>query len=257
MSAMSTDFVLLQNTPDNVFTKSPPILVVNEEARSKYADGYKIDALMQELRENGPMIALGPFGPSAYKEPPFKVPGKLCGMDVYAWKSDQRLSRSRQQPIMILGVIKTEKVQCIYFTMSIDTTQNTKSYIRTHIASSIDQKIYVMSHETFKNYVFDIYPPNSASMVDTPKARYIKQLTDLPLDSILDQGEGQKRCKEIGQKIFDEFKKECGGQTQGGMRAVQKICKAIRTAAPDGRLRSGYIERAWHLIGDENWFWMA
>lgn len=87
--------------------------------------------------------------------------------------------------------------------------------------------------------------------LDAQEQSYIGQLSCLDLKS------GEKKCKEIGQTIFDYYKAAAGGDSFAGKKAVQKICDAIHYNAADGKSRADYIERAWDGIGDDKWTWMA
>ena len=133
------------------------------------------------------------------------------------------------------------------------------------------------SHEKFKDNLYDLYPsfkstlsekmpqffyvssqPQTCPNLSEAEKAYVQILASItPLDSILDRKEGTKKCKEIGQQIFDQFKLASGGKTSAGREAAQRICDAIKFQATDGTLRKQYIERAWDGIGDEYWRWMA
>ncbi|KAF3361909.1 hypothetical protein PHSC3_001563 [Chlamydiales bacterium STE3] len=70
-------------------------------------------------------------------------------------------------------------------------------------------------------------------------------------------GQGEAKCKAIGQAAFNEFKEKAGGNSWAAKEAVQKICDLVRSLAQDGALRKQYVERAWDGIGDAKWRWQA
>ena len=110
---------------------------------------------------------------------------------------------------------------------------------------------------------------NATSTISSKEREYIQRLAVLDLDSILDSGSVEEKCKDIGQEIFDAYKADSQGKSlvldkaakqrisNAGKEAVQKICNAIRWNCSDGKLRQSHIERAWHGIGDEYWTWRA
>ena len=87
---------------------------------------------------------------------------------------------------------------------------------------------------------------------------YVAQLVSItPAEKILTDKSTEEKCKELGQKIFDEFKYNAAGNSTAGEIAVKNVCDAIHFECSDGRIRKQYIERAWDGIGDSNWQWMA
>jgi hypothetical protein len=91
--------------------------------------------------------------------------------------------------------------------------------------------------------------------------QYVQELISMPLDSILDKGSGEKKCKDLGQKIFDQAKAVPNGNSYTAKDVVVRICNATcfnqSDNAKDANLRKQYIERAWDGIGDDIWRWMA
>jgi hypothetical protein len=97
----------------------------------------------------------------------------------------------------------------------------------------------------------------NAPKLNESEQEFLNRLVSFELDSILDEGEGEKKCKSLGQEIFDKYKNEKDGDSNAGKKAVQKICDAIPFSCKDGSLRKQYIERAWNGIGDNKWRWMS
>lgn len=270
----------LEQSADSIFFEKPANVKIDEDARSRYASSQKIETLIEELKEKGPLVALGKMGPSAYADAPFKLEDKVCAQNVYGWKpGTERKAHASQSYAMVLGAKKIEDREYVYFTMSQDITTNSTSYTRKHKPSGTDTKVYVTSHKTFRNYLFDLYPTPQSSKEKPPEEmpvffissqpkispklsvserKYVEQLSSIkPLDSILDRDEGEARCKAIGQEIFNKYKEEAGGKSMAGKEAAQRICDAVVFIASDGALRKQYIERAWDGIGDANWDWRA
>ncbi len=75
-------------------------------------------------------------------------------------------------------------------------------------------------------------------------------------DSFLDRGETEKRCNEIGQEIFDHYKKAKNENTEAGKAAVIRICDAARCLTTDGVVRASHIEAAWNGIGDDSYHFL-
>ena len=270
---------VLDNSGNSIFFENPPELYINEELVTRSATSHKIETLIKELQEKGPLVGLGKFGPSTYVEASFKLRDKVCNQDIYGWKPGaQRNDHPPQSCVLLLGAKKSNDREHVYFTMSDDFTLDRKTYIREHKPSETDPKVYIMSHKTFSNYLSDLYPPTTSHntfsnykevyhISSRPKIspelsvserEYAEKLSAIiPLDSILDEGEGESKCKAIGQEIFDKYKGENGGNSLAGKDAVQRICDAVVFIASDGALRKQYIERAWNKIGDDNWRWRA
>ncbi len=280
MSSPVTDTLpqILDRSSDSIFYKKPTDATVDEDSRTKYASSQKIETLIKELQEKGVLVALGIMGPAAYAEPSFKLESQIYGQDIYGWKPNTRSGHGPQSYALVLGAQKLEdNREYVYFTMSDDITPNSSSYIRQHRPSGTDTKVYITSHKTFRDHLVDLYPPamapssalvggesvSSASSQSQISAKlseqqYVDELASIkPLDSILDNGKGEKACKDLGQKIFDEFKTHAGGNSDAGREAVVRICEALTTSCPDGRLRKQYVERAWDDIGDKTWRWMG
>lgn len=85
---------------------------------------------------------------------------------------------------------------------------------------------------------------------------FLNTVKALPLATILDNGEGEKRCKELGQQIFDHFKQEADGDSKAGIEAMRKIADSLPFQCEDGRDRKEYVIRAWDRVGDANEYWM-
>lgn len=269
----------LEYSDNSVFYKKPSNIQVNEDARTKYASSQKIETLIEELKEKGPLVGLGKIGPGSYDVDPFKLNDQIHNQDVYGWKQGaKRKENSQQNYVIVLGAKKEQDSGYVFYTVSDDVTPNTTDFLRTHRPSSTDAKIYVASHKTFNNYLVDLYPPTvreEAVKKETPlyvvsskpskmpslsasEKEYVEELCSIsPLNSILDMGAGESKCKAIGQEIFDKYKQEAGGLTDAGREAVKKICNAILFSASDGSLRKQYVERAWDGIGDNNWRWSS
>ena len=100
--------------------------------------------------------------------------------------------------------------------------------------------------------------PSKRLALSEKEQEYVKELVSIqPLESILTDKNTRKKCKDLGQKIFDEFKSQADGNSLMGETVVKKICNAIHFESGDGRLRKQYIERAWDGIGDKNWQWRS
>ncbi len=243
----------LNATNTCIFFQRPKEICIDEELVTRYSTSQKIETLIADLKEKGPLIGLGKIGPNCYNEPCFKLKHKFEGQDIYGWKPGlERKDRPASSYVIVLGAQKIENRAFVYFTLSLDITPDTKTYFRKYVPSPIDTKIYVVSHKKFGDYLTDLYAPG----VNLEK-KYLDQLISIePLDSILDRGEVEKRCKAIGQAIFDEYKSRARGDSLAGRDGVAKICDSLRNACLDGLLRKQYVEKAWAGIGDDNWFWM-
>ncbi len=264
-----------EQSDNSIFFEKPAKVQINEKVVTQYAASLKIEVLIKELREKGPLIALTEIGPSFYTDAPFKLGNKVGQQDIYGWKPKAvRTASSKKNYLMILGAKKSLEIEYIYFTLSHDTTEDQNSYIRQHVPSKIDTKIYVVSHKTFRDHLIDLHSAGSLSIsnnlnkieIDSKISvgpamstrDYAEKISAImPLDTILDRGSVEKQCKEIGQQAFDEFKRQANGSSMAGKEAVQEICTLISSIASDGKLRIQYIERAWEGIGDEQWRWRA
>jgi len=113
-----------------------------------------------------------------------------------------------------------------------------------------------LGHYNPNNIYFISSKPAAPTTLTEKEQGYVKRLADLDLNSILDMGAGEKKCKDIGQEIFNAYKTSANGDSKVGEVEVKKICEATKSCQ-DGRLRKQYIERAWAGIGDDKWSWRS
>jgi mRNA-degrading endonuclease RelE of RelBE toxin-antitoxin system len=100
--------------------------------------------------------------------------------------------------------------------------------------------------------------PRECPKLSEREREYVAQLISInPAKKIITDKSTEKKCKELGQKIFDEFKDKAAGNSRAGEVAVKNVCNAIHFEGSDGRIRKQYVERAWDGIGDSNWQWRA
>lgn len=275
ISELSTLPRALDLSVNCVFFEKSMSLSIDENLVTRYATSQRIETLIKELKEKGPLVALAQIGPKSYADTPFKLLNKMCHQDIYGWRyGAKRHAFSANSCVMVLGAKKLEDREYVYFTMSDDITLDQKTSKRVHRPSYTDTKVYVTSHTTFRIYLFELYQPASPSQeksvfvisshpeispeLSPSEQKYAERLSSIsPLESILDMGEEERKCKEIGQEIFNQFKAENDGKSSEGKAAVQRICNAVAFMTTDGALRKQYIERAWDGIGDDNWRWMA
>lgn len=242
---------------NKVFYPRPELpLTIYVESQPQYTSSYKIEVLIAELKECGPFVGTGKFGPGAYTGRPLKK--KMFGHHIYYWNTglggSKRNEKANTVSFIILGAQKTNITEYVFFTMSDDITANNKATAREHRASKTDTKIYVTSHTTFTSYICALYPLLTGSEL-TVDYLYVQKLINITLlDSIIDQGVVEEQCNAIGQEIFNHFKQKYGN-SGAGTEAVKRICDAVGFTAQDGRLRKPYISRAWDGIGDLNWRW--
>lgn len=263
---------------NHVFHQTPTSVIIDEDSVTNYARSNKIDTLINELMEKGVLVAVGIYGPDTYVDAPLK----LKDQDVYYWKPNtERVKSAQQSSWFVLRGQKKDGKEYVYLAKSQDVTENTKSFIRTHKPSSTDKKTYIISHENFFRNLVDLYPPSPLSLkanptasksdekkADAPSKKTSRQLDDeidwecarklisMPLDSIIDRGDGEKACKALGQGVFDAFKKKYGN-SPAGREALYRVHKKVGDSAPDGSIRKQYIERAWDSVGDDVWRWLG
>jgi hypothetical protein len=189
---------------------------------------------------------VGKMGPSAYTEAPFKLRDKVGDQEVYGWKPLTSKAHAASAEVILLGARKTETNAYVYFTLAKDITRDKRSLIRGFKTSDTDEKVYIMSYENFLN----------RSLVDLhPICPHGQWLFSVSVDSIVDNGEGEEQCKQIGQQIFDHYKRAAEEDSEAGGRAVLRICEAAKVLTHDGLVRKTHIERAWNGVGDVTWHW--
>lgn len=229
-----------------LFLAKPQTLYVDQDYSVKPPAYHTIDHLMQSLQEHGPLVTYGKLGPNAYKEAPFQLKDLVENREVFGWRPNQAKAFSNSTSAILLGARKTEDKSYIYYTLAKDITRDDDSQIRGYQPSDTDTKIYVMSYDNFL----------TRSLVDLhPICPHGAWLYSVAVNDILDGKDTQKRCKEIGQEIFDHYKNAARNNSDAGMEAVKRICNAARFLSNDGHVRKAHIEYAWDSIGDENWRW--
>ncbi|MBA2369771.1 MAG: hypothetical protein H0V82_12235 [Candidatus Protochlamydia sp.] len=231
-----------------VFFEKPQVLYVDEDYSVKPPAYGTIEKLMKSLQENGPLVAIGKMGPSAYSETPFKLKDKLSNEEVYGWRPLTSKEHAASTQVILLGAKQTESNAYVYFTLAKDITKNESSLIRGYKPLDTDAKVYVMSYENFlKRSLVDLHPI-------CPHGRW---LFSQPVNSLLDGGEIEKKCNQIGQQIFDHYKIVANGSSEAGRSAVVRICEAAKVLTHDGLVRKAHIEHAWDGIGDMTWQWRS
>lgn len=238
----------MSSVTQTVFLEKPQVLYVDEDYSVKPPAYGTIDKLLKSLQENGPLVALGKLGPSAYTEAPFKLRDKVGNKEVYGWRPLTSKEYAASTEVILLGARKTESSAYVYFTLAKDITKDKDSLIRGFKPLDTDAKVYVMSYENFlKRSLVDLHPI-------CPHGQW---LFSVPVDSILDGGEIEKRCKQIGQQIFDHYKTAAKDDGEAGRSAVIRICEAAKVLTHDGSVRKTHIERAWDGVGDMTWQWRS
>ena len=117
------------------------------------------------------------------------------------------------------------------------------------------------SAASFNNLGFDSISLYSSRVVAQPtlseqETAFLNTIKALPLEKILDRGEGEAECKAIGQQIFDHFKGLPGNDSKAGIEAMRKIADSLPFQCEDGRDRKEYVIRAWDRVGDAQEYWM-
>jgi len=88
------------------------------------------------------------------------------------------------------------------------------------------------------------------------KQDYIKELSNIALESFYDETGGSEKCKAIGQQIFDRYKQFSFGETLIGMEATSAIWNEIAVSGKaNDHLLQQFVAGAWEGIGDENCRW--
>ena len=93
--------------------------------------------------------------------------------------------------------------------------------------------------------------------LDSQSKVFVRLLSQLALKKILDGGEGQQACKQIGQQIYDLFTQQAGGDSMAGQKALRSVCDATRIICRDGHQRKAFITSAWSGVGDKSWRWLG
>lgn len=87
------------------------------------------------------------------------------------------------------------------------------------------------------------------SHLDETEQSFVRKLADMHIDDILDEGEGQRTCRNLRIEIFNYFKEKNGGNSIAGKRGMQKICEPLKSHR-NGTLVQ-HISRAWNRVGDD------
>ncbi|MCP5492684.1 MAG: hypothetical protein H7A40_06560 [Chlamydiales bacterium] len=229
-----------------VFFQRPDVLYVDEDDSIKPPPYQTIDHLMNSIKEHGPLVAVGKMGPEAYTVDPFKLKEQINNEDVYGWKPNTAKEYSDSIPVILRGARKTETHAYVFFTLAQDVRRDKESLIRGYKTLDADGKVYIMS---FANFF-------EKSLVNLhPICPHGQWLYSVEVNSILDGGETEKKCKEVGQKIFNYYKALPNGTSETAKQALQRICNAAVFLTPDGQVRKAHIEYAWDGVGDQAWKW--
>lgn len=233
---------------ESTFFKKPKVIYVDEDYSVKPPPYGTISKLVQSLKDNGPLVARGKMGPDAYKEPAFKLTQKVHNQEVYGWKPLTFKESSPARDVILLHAEETKSKSYVYYSLAQDITKDQHSLIRGYKPLDSDSKVYVMSYNNFlERSLVDLHPI-------CPEGQW---LFSVPVNAILDGSEVEKKCKEIGQRIFDQYKANARGNSEVARDAVIRICDAAKFLTSDGPIRKAHIECAWDGIGDHRWQWQS
>jgi hypothetical protein len=112
-----------------------------------------------------------------------------------------------------------------------------------------------MSYKIGFNPFFNNYTPVTNELTEMEK-EYVHVLRNLPLHTIIDGGEGQKRCHEIGQEIYDYFMSTNNNNWKAGQLALYNISEVLSFSCIDGWERKKYVSYAWAYVGGKEWCWI-
>ena len=76
--------------------------------------------------------------------------------------------------------------------------------------------------------------------------RIVSELESVSIEDILDRGEGEKRCKALGQKLFDFYKDRFGSS-----KAFSILQSTITKIGQSDHERAHCLERAFARVGDD------
>ncbi|MBA2367470.1 MAG: hypothetical protein H0V82_00415 [Candidatus Protochlamydia sp.] len=154
------DFLISDS--DNVFIQKPSILQGNSNVGYlKKSQIYeKIENLINALKEKGPFLALGQLGPQFYLKSASKMKQNVKGQEIYFWPAQsERIENRPMDMVFILGAMKNDTNQLVYFTPSEKTNFINNVFIEQK-ASITDSKIYATSYKSFCQYALCLYPPS-------------------------------------------------------------------------------------------------
>jgi hypothetical protein len=97
-------------------------------------------------------------------------------------------------------------------------------------------------------------PTEFENTMNALKCQFIQRFKALEFLSILDGGEGESRCKAMGQEAFDAFK-ALGAVSSEAFELLQEVVEALREDLSDGYVRSRSVEYALDGVGDRNIVW--
>jgi hypothetical protein len=153
---MTTLNPVLAQSENIIFYGKPASLRINVDARTDYISSKKIETLIAELKQKGPLLAFAQIGPSHYSTDPVKLKIKIGGQEIYSW-SNQAIHRAFQKYsyVIVLGAKKSEGSNRVYFTMS-EMISYTQALL-THQPLTTDTKVYSVPHTAFSKYLFEIH----------------------------------------------------------------------------------------------------
>lgn len=233
-------------TQNQVFLNKGPCQVYVDTDYSIKPPKYRtIQDLLESIKMFGSLVCEAKTGPQAYECEPFKLEKKIEGQDIFGWKPGAAKVNSKSIPIILLGGSIYEDKAHVYYALATDQTRSPSS-IRKYSTQEQDQRVYVIS---FKNFL-------ERCLVDLhPVVPHAEWLYTADYNSFLDRGTNEKKCKNFGQKIFDHYKINNGGNSFIAQNSVKRICEAAKIFSCNGLERKQHIEYAWDGIGDKEWTW--
>lgn len=228
---------------------------------------FSIQHIALALIENGPFVAQGSFGPSAYREPAFLLNETIQDKTIWGFQKGSRKESSPNIYVMVIGAKPNSENPSqghVFYTLGQDITASSESPIRVIESSSTDQKIYVTSYETFRLHETDAFPPfeiSQASQIwiesEQMKNHFKSLLLEFTPRNVFSHKE---RVKAIGWEIFNAYKSLPHGSTALAAQMMQEMVEEITSLQRVDRNYLGLgrsIESIWNGIGDETWMWFG
>lgn len=86
----------------------------------------------------------------------------------------------------------------------------------------MSHRVYQNTFSTTEFYCFAVFRPKAETLWEE-EITYREKLNALPLNSILDGGEGEKECRRLGEEIFNYFKQQRPYDPNAGKVGMHKI----------------------------------
>ena len=201
---------MISPVPSNV-----PIVSANFCPPVKFRD--KTFPKLDTLLTRGPQVGIGRFGPGAYTGEALETDEFP---DVFGFAKNTFRKKAPLVTVIFFQTIRVKDIDFVCYTLANCNSEQKTSPIQT--ANSIDQRIYLMTLNNFKDRSLTrIFPTISIAA----------ELFTMDLDLITYASKAAETARGIGQQVYDLLRKVYGYSDAVAKKVLEALCESSKNPA--------------------------